>query len=101
MGMISKWKETIDAAVTRYFGTSAYKVGLGLIFASLGLYGLMISLPFMDIPFDHKVGVASVAFVLSEVTFWTGGLLAGKEIFARYGKLPDIEKLFKKLERNI
>jgi len=40
--------------------------------------------PFLPIGDGAKVTVGVILFVIGEVAFWTGGILLGKELLAKY-----------------
>ena len=53
-------------------------------------------IPLSDLPTKTKVIGSTVSLVLMEIVFWSGGLLVGKELFARYKKQLNPVNLFKK-----
>jgi hypothetical protein len=60
------------------------KAGIFLMIFSGVFFGLSIIIPMLD--FNPRLKVAGVtgSLILMEAVFWTGGLLVGKELFARY-----------------
>ncbi|OFX63539.1 MAG: hypothetical protein A2066_11700 [Bacteroidetes bacterium GWB2_41_8] len=40
--------------------------------------------PFLDLESSAKITLSTVLLVIGEITFWTGGLLLGKELFTKY-----------------
>jgi hypothetical protein len=60
------------------------KIGLVLIIASCLLWLTVFSIPFLPVSLAKKaVGLTSL-IIVSEVMFWLGILLAGKELAHRY-----------------
>lgn len=62
------------------------KFAIGLVILSFVLYALLPIVPFLN--FDAKIKVAITAAMMgtSEVIFWVGGAILGKEIVAKYKK---------------
>lgn len=53
-------------------------------------------IPFFDLPTKTKVIASSTSLVLMEVVFWLGGIMVGKELFARYKKQLNPRNWFRK-----
>ncbi len=51
---------------------------------SVPLFLLVFTLPFLDMEMETKVTLTTVTLIIAEVLFWGGGLLVGKELFAKY-----------------
>ncbi len=62
----------------------ALKAGLGMVIFSVALYGVIFSLPFFPISAANKLALTPVLMVVSEIIFWVGGALAGRDVVARY-----------------
>ncbi len=60
------------------------KLGIGLILLSGVFFGLMLIFPFMNLENKTKIFLSTSALIVMEVSFWSGGLLVGKELFKRY-----------------
>ena len=60
------------------------KLGIFLMIFSGVFFGTTFIIPFFDLPTKTKVIASTTSLVLMEVVFWLGGLLVGKELFARY-----------------
>lgn len=61
-----------------------WKIKLGIILVIFSCI-LFLSLPL--IPFlqtENKVTITTVTFIIAEITFWSGGILLGKELFSKY-----------------
>ncbi len=41
-------------------------------------------IPFLEMEGKDKITLSTVVFVTAEILFWSGGLLVGKELFAKY-----------------
>lgn len=55
-----------------------------MIASSFVLYASLFLIPFLSWGARPKLVLFGVLFTISEVTFWGGGLILGKEIFQRY-----------------
>jgi hypothetical protein len=60
------------------------KLGLGLVLLSCLLWGAVLVVPFLAATVAQKAAITASLFVISEVAFWLGILLAGKELAQRY-----------------
>ncbi|MBI9069121.1 MAG: transporter suffix domain-containing protein [Salinivirgaceae bacterium] len=72
------------------------KVGIVLILLSGVAFAVMLLIPFLDMPNKIKVIGSSVSFVAMEILFWVGGLLVGKELFAKYKSYLNPKNWFNK-----
>jgi len=72
------------------------KLGIFLMIFSGVFFGATFIIPFFDLPSKTKVIASTTSLVLMEVVFWLGGLLVGKELFARYKQKLDPRNWFKK-----
>jgi len=61
-----------------------FKTGIVLIILSVMLFLSLPVIPFLSIESKVKITISTIAFILAEVTFWTGGILLGKELFSKY-----------------
>jgi hypothetical protein len=61
-----------------------FKTGISLIILSTLLFTSLLAIPFLDVTGKTKISISTAAVILGEITFWTGGLLLGKEIFTKY-----------------
>ena len=61
-----------------------FKTGLALVILSTLLFLSLLVIPFLNMESAIKIKLSTVAFVLGEITFWTGGILLGKELFKKY-----------------
>jgi hypothetical protein len=68
------------------------KIGVGLIVGSCLLWAAVLVVPLLPLSIAEKALVVTSLIVISEVIFWLGILLAGKELAYRYRrKLNPIE----------
>lgn len=66
-------------------GKSRQNLGLLLIVASCGIWVAVLLLPILPLgTVTQKAIVITSLLIVSEVTFWLGILLAGKELAHRY-----------------
>ena len=60
------------------------RIGIILMIVSVPLFLLVFTLPFLDMEVETKVTATTITLIIAEVLFWGGGLLVGKELFAKY-----------------
>lgn len=53
-------------------------------------------IPFLDLDNKTKISLSTVLFIIAEITFWSGGLLVGKELFSKYKSYFNPKNWFKK-----
>ncbi len=53
-------------------------------------------IPLFNLPTKIKVIASTVSLILMEIVFWSGGLLVGKELFAKYKNKMNPKNWFKK-----
>ena len=71
------------------------KLGIFLMIFSGVFFGATFIIPLFDIPTKTKIVLSTTSLVLMEVVFWSGGLLVGKELFAKYKKQLNPKNWFK------
>jgi len=72
------------------------KLGIFLMVFSGVFFALIFIIPLLELPTRTKVVGASASYVMMQVVFWAGGLLAGKEIYTHYKKQLNPRTWFKK-----
>lgn len=72
----------------------AFRVGIGLIATSFGIWVLFVVIPFLPVSSEAKAGIAVVGWAISWTLFFIGSILAGNEGYA-YLKLF-VRKWFQK-----
>lgn len=72
------------------------RLGIFLIILSVILFLSLPVVPFLAIDNKTKVSASTIIFVLAEVTFWSGGLLVGKELFSKYKSYLNPKNWFRK-----
>ncbi|MBW6534062.1 MAG: transporter suffix domain-containing protein [Mariniphaga sp.] len=72
------------------------KLGVFLMIFSGVFFAATLLIPLSDLPAKTKVIGSTVSLILMEIVFWSGGLLVGKELFARYKKQLNPVNWFKK-----
>ena len=60
------------------------KIGLILIVASFPFFLAIPVVPFLKFDRGVKITLSTILLVAGEIIFWSGGLLLGKELFAKY-----------------
>jgi len=60
------------------------KLGIILLIISVPLFLAIPVVPFLNIEAKIKVTATTILLISGEVLFWSGGLLVGKELFAKY-----------------
>ncbi|RPH32701.1 MAG: transporter suffix domain-containing protein [Bacteroidales bacterium] len=73
-----------------------FKLGLILIILSCLLFLSLPLIPFLNLAGKTKLTVSTIVFIIAEVTFWSGGLLLGKELFTKYKSYLDPRNWFSK-----
>jgi len=73
-----------------------FKTGIFLIVLSTLLFTSLLVVPFLEIASKSKITISAIAVILGEITFWTGGILLGKELFNKYKAYINPMNWFKK-----
>jgi len=77
------------------------KTGIALIGVSTFVFISVLAVPFLEVESKTKITITTIAIVIGEVTFWSGGILLGKELFSKYkAYLNPVNWLKKKLPHN-
>jgi hypothetical protein len=77
------------------------KLGIFLMIFSGVFFAATFIIPLFDLPTRVKVIASTTSIVLMEVVFWSGGLLVGKELFAKYKQQLNPKNWFRKKEETI
>ncbi len=72
------------------------KLGIFLMLFSGVFFASTLVIPLLDLPVKTKVIAVTTSLILMEVVFWGGGLLVGKELFAKYKHHLNPKNWFKK-----
>ncbi|MBV5312791.1 MAG: transporter suffix domain-containing protein [Prolixibacteraceae bacterium] len=78
--------------------TWKFKLGIVLLILCVIAFLALPVVPFLDLDNGTKITVSTVLLVIGEITFWTGGLLLGKELFSKYKAYFNPKNWFKKKE---
>jgi len=73
-----------------------FKAGISLVLLSALLFLSLLAVPFLDVAGKAKITISTVVLVLGEITFWSGGILLGKELFSKYKAYFNPVNWFKK-----
>lgn len=73
-----------------------FKLGLFLVILSCLLFLTLPLIPFLNMDGKAKITVSTIVFIIAEITFWTGGILLGKELFTKYKSYLDPRNWFSK-----
>ncbi|MBW4522582.1 MAG: transporter suffix domain-containing protein [Scytolyngbya sp. HA4215-MV1] len=76
-------------------------LGFGLISLSLGLWGLLLVVPWLPATIAQKTIVATTFVVVSEIFWWTGVLLLGKEVAKRYRHKLNLGQVWQRLKQSL
>ncbi len=60
------------------------KLGITLVVFSCLLFLSLPLIPFLDFENKTKITITTASFIIAEITFWSGGILLGKELFSKY-----------------
>lgn len=63
------------------------KIAIGLVVLSFVLYGLLPVVPFLPVGISTKAVITGGMLVTSEIVFWVGGVILGKEIVSKFRKV--------------
>ena len=76
------------------------RLGISLMILSGFIFGSLLIVPFLNIDSKTKITATTVIIVIGKITFWSGGLLVGKEMLTKYKSYLNPKNWFKKkLER--
>lgn len=64
--------------------TWKFKLGIILLLVCVVAFLAIPVVPFLAVENSTKITGSTVLFIVGEITFWTGGLLLGKELFSKY-----------------
>lgn len=73
-----------------------FKTGIFLIVLSTLLFTSILVVPFLEVAGKTKILLNTIVVILGEITFWTGGILMGKELFNKYKAYINPMNWFKK-----
>ncbi len=77
-------------------GNFRIKLGVFLMVFSGVFFAFVFIIPLLELNTRAKVVGATASYIMMQVVFWVGGLLAGKEIFTRYKNKLNPMNWFKK-----
>ena len=72
------------------------RLGIVLILVCIPFFLLIPVIPFLEINGKLKITLSTISLVTGEILFWSGGLLLGKELFAKYKSYLNPRKWFAK-----
>ncbi|MCB9640839.1 MAG: transporter suffix domain-containing protein [Myxococcales bacterium] len=75
--------ETTPSEESKELSASMRKLAWGMVLVSFVLYAALFLIPFLNLGARFKLVLFVVLFVASEITFWGGGWLLGKEVLQR------------------
>jgi hypothetical protein len=73
-----------------------FKTGIFLIILSTLLFSSLLIVPFLHSDGKTKITISTILIVMGEITFWSGGILLGKELFTKYKSYFNPVNWFKK-----
>jgi hypothetical protein len=76
------------------------KLGLVLIVASCLLWAAVLLVPLLPFTLTNKALIITILVIVSEVIFWLGILLAGKELAYRYRRQLNPIEWWRRITRN-
>ncbi len=79
--------------------TRKFKTGIFLIIFSTLLFLSLPAIPFWNVSSKIKISVTTLTLVIAELSFWSGGILLGKELFSKYKSYLNPFNWFKKKAR--
>lgn len=72
-----------------------FKLGLIILILSIIVWLIIPVVPFLRIDNSTKITITTILIVVGEITFWSSGLLLGKELFTKYKSKLNPRKWFK------
>lgn len=76
-----------------------FKLGLTLVIISIPVFLSIPLLPFILEGASTKVTFTTIVLIIAEVLFWSGGLMLGKELSAKYKAHMNPFNWFKQKEK--
>lgn len=81
--------------------TVQIKIGIFLILFSGVFFAGILIIPLLNLTEKTKIAASATSFILMEISFWSGGLLVGKELFTKYKKQLNPATWFKKKNQTV
>ena len=75
--------------------TWKFKLGVILMIVCVVAFLAIPVVPFTNLQNSYKITLSTVLFVVGEITFWTGGILLGKELLNKYKSRINPKNWFK------
>ena len=75
--------------------TWKFKLGIILMIVCVVAFLAIPVVPFTKLESSYKITLTTVLFVIGEITFWTGGILLGKELLNKYKSRINPKNWFK------
>ena len=72
------------------------KLGIFLMVLSAPVFLSLLIVPFLNVDNKSKISISTIIIIIGEITFWSGGLLVGKELFSKYKSYFNPKNWFKK-----
>jgi hypothetical protein len=72
-----------------------FELGIILFILCVIVWLFIPVIPFLGISSGVKITITTVLIVIGEITFWTGGVLLGKELFTKYKSYMNPKNWFK------
>jgi hypothetical protein len=60
------------------------KLGILLFILSFVFYALILMIPLLPVSLQTKTLITTLLVVAGEISFWSGGLILGKEVVRKY-----------------
>lgn len=73
-----------------------FRTGIFLIILSTLLFTSLLGVPFLHVDGKTKITISTIVVIMGEVTFWVGGIVLGKQVFAKYKALFNPLNWFKR-----
>jgi hypothetical protein len=70
-------------------------IGYSLIALSIACWLLILTVPFLGIATNYRLGLVAGLVVLGEIFFWIGSVLLGKHLFDRF----NLKRFFQKSKK--
>jgi hypothetical protein len=73
-----------------------FRTGIVLVLISIVFFGFLVAIPFLPASVSFKLKLSTVDLIAAEILFWSGSLLAGKEVVAKYWQRLNPKNWFNK-----
>jgi hypothetical protein len=70
------------------------KLGILLFILSFVFYALILMIPLLAVSLQTKTLITALLVIAGEISFWSGGLILGKEVIRKYRRFLNPKNWF-------